>query len=174
MRGRAIAPTIIAVLLLVPLMLLLGACQLVEAPSHITYTYTITSLPKNRMANTADHAYSYRAGEQLSLSWQAHPDKATQETKPQAVSINAGLVGPFSTIGDLKGAMSFDNNNVIGGRIAAVAPAIQTNNWADQTVKTDLQLPTAPGYYMLVQRILVGKQGPAEPVPTGQIINIVK
>jgi hypothetical protein len=161
-------------LFFLPLVLLLGACQLIEAPTHITYTYTITSLPKSRMTNGADHAYSYRAGEQVALTWEAHQDKETQETKPQVVSIDAGLVGPFSTVNELKSAMSFDNNNVIDGRIAVVVPPIQTDNWTDKAVKTDLQLPTVPGYYMLVQRILVGKQGPPYPVPTGQIISVVK
>ncbi len=126
------------------------------------------------MTNPDDHAYIYRPGEQVSLSWTPHQGNETQDTKPQPVRIDAGLVGPFATINDLKAATSFDNNNVIGGRIATVAPPVQTNNWADKAVSTHLQLPTAPGYYILVQRILVNNQGSPYPVPTGQIINILK
>jgi hypothetical protein len=161
-------------LLLLPLIFLLGACQLEEASSHVTYTYSITSLPKDRMTNPDDHAYIYRSGEQVSLLWTPHQGNETQDTKPKPVRIDAGLVGPFATIDALKAAMSFDNNNVISGRIATVAPPVQTNNWTNKAVSTNLQLPTAPGYYMLVQRILVNNQGSPYPVPTGQIISILK
>jgi hypothetical protein len=166
--------TVALPLLILPLAFLMGACQLVEASSHITYAYSIMSLPKDRMTNPEDHAYTYRAGEKLPLSWIPRKDKETQDTKPQTISINAGLVGPFATIDALKSDMSFDSNNVTGGRIAAIAPPLQTNNWTNKAVMTDLRLPTAPGYYMLVQRILVGRQGPPYAVPTGQIISILK
>jgi len=161
-------------LLLLPLIFLLGACQLEEASSHVTYTYSIMSLPKDRITNPDDHAYIYRSGEQVSLLWTTHQGNETQDTKPKPVRIDAGLVGPFATIDALKVAMSFDNNNVISGRIATVAPSVQTNNWTNKAVSTNLQLPTTPGYYMLVQRILVNNQSSPYPVPTGQIITILK
>lgn len=166
--------TVTLPLLLLPLILLLGACQLVEAQTHIAYTYSIMSLPKDRVTNPEDHAYTYRAGEQLSLSWVPHQDKETQDAKAQPVIINAGLVGPFSTLDELKSAISFDSNNVVSGHITATATPIQTNNWTNKAVTTDLHLPTTPGYYLLVQQILVGKQGPPYAVPTGQIISILK
>lgn len=161
-------------LLLLPLVLLLGACQLEEASSHVTYTYSIMSLPKDRMTNPDDHAYIYRPGEQVALLWTPHQGSETQDAKPKPVTINAGLVGPFATIDALKAAVSFDNNNVLSGRISTVAPPVQTNNWSNKAVSTNMQLPTSPGYYMLVQRILVNNQGSSYPVPTGQIINILK
>jgi hypothetical protein len=163
-------------LLVLPLAFLVGACQLVEAPTHITYTYSIKSLPKDRITNPDDRFYTYRTGEQIPLTWQASRGKDTTDTKPQPVRIDAGLVGPFSTIDALKSDESFDNNNVLGGRIAVTIQPIQTNNWTDKSATTNLPLPTslAPGYYMLVQRILMGNQGTPYPVPTGQIINIMK
>jgi hypothetical protein len=163
-------------LLVLPLVFLMGACQLEEAPTHITYTYSITSLPKDRITNSDDRSYTYRAGEQIPLTWAPGRGKDTQDTKPQPVRIDAGLVGPFSTIDALKNAESFDNNNVTSGRIAVTIQPIQTNNWTNKAAMTNLQLPTslAPGYYMLVQRILVANQGTPYPIPTGQIINIMK
>lgn len=159
-----------------PLTFLMGACQLVETPTHITYTYSITSLPKDHMTKSDTLSYTYKAGEQIPLTWDAIQGKDTAGTKPQPVRIDAGLVGPFSTIDELKKDESFDNNNVLGGRIAATIQPIQTNNWSDRPATGNLQLPTslAPGYYMLVQRILVSNQGPPYAVPTGQIINVVK
>lgn len=155
---------------------LVGACQLAEAPTHVTYTYSMTSLPKDHITESDTRSYTYKAGEQIPLTWEAIQGKDVTGTKPQPVRIDAGLVGPFSTIDALKSDESFDNNNVLGGRIAATIQPIQTNNWTDKPATTNLQLPAslAPGYYMLVQRILVGNQGPPYAVPTGQIIDITK
>ncbi len=163
-------------LLILSLAFLVGACQLVEAPTHITYTYSITSLPKDHITNSDSRSYTYRAGEQIPLTWEPGRGKDTQNTKPQPIRIDAGLVGPFPTISALKNDESFDNNNVIGGRIAVTIQPIQTDNWTNKPAMTNLQLPTslAPGYYMLVQRILVNNHGTPYPVPTGQIIDIVK
>jgi hypothetical protein len=159
-----------------PLAFLIGACQLVEAPTHITYTYAITNLPNNRLTDSNGRFYTYKIGEHITLTWDPSRGKDTTDTKPQPVRIDAGLIGPFATIEALKSDESFDNNNVLGGRIAVTIQQIQTNNWTNQPATTNLQLPTslAPGYYMLVQRILVGHQGTAYPVPTGQIINVTK
>ncbi len=169
---RAVALPLFAL----PLAFLVGACQLVEAPTHITYTYSITSLPKDHITKSGTRSYTYKAGEQIPLTWDAIQGKDAVGTQPQPVRIDAGLVGPFSTIDALKSDESFDNNNVLGGRIAVTIQPIQTNNWTDKPATANLQLPSslAPGYYMLVQRILVNKQGPPYAVPTGQIINIVK
>ncbi|EFH81347.1 hypothetical protein [Ktedonobacter racemifer] len=161
-------------LLLLQLMLIVSACGLTEAPTHKTYTYsTVASLPKDRVTNPQEVAYTYQTGENVVLSWATQSGQDTLANKPQSVKIEAGLVGPFTSIESLKKAISFDGNNITGHVQATITP-IQTNNWSDKAVDANLQLPSSmpAGYYMLVQRIQVG-QGYQPPVPTGRIIKVI-
>ena len=161
-------------LLLLQLMLIVSACGLTEAPTHKTYAYaTVASLPKDRLTNLQEAAYTYQTGENIVLSWATQPGQDTLDNKPQPIKIEAGLVGPFASIESLKKAISFDGNNITGHVQATITP-IQTNNWSDKAVDANLQLSSSmpTGYYMLVQRIQVG-QGYQPPVPTGRIIKVV-
>lgn len=173
-RNIRLMRSIILPFLLLTLALLTTACNLTEAPTHKTYTYsTLANLPKDRLASASEAAYTYQAGETVPLSWAAQPGQDTLNSKPQGIKIDAGIVGPFDSIDALKKAISFDGNS-INGQIQATIPAIQTNNWSDKTAEADLKLPDtlAPGYYMIVQRIQTSGQRAQATVPTGRIIKI--
>ncbi|QBD79528.1 hypothetical protein EPA93_27525 [Ktedonosporobacter rubrisoli] len=163
-------------LLALGILALVSACGIAEAQIHTTYAfYSPMTLPKDRHTIPDDPSFVYRTGEQIGLTWTPQPNGETQNDQPQQVTIEAGLVGPFASVADLKSAESFDGNT-ISGRVAIFTPPIKTNNWANKSQGLSLALPNAlaPGYYMLVQRIRVGDQGPKQPIPTGSIINIMK
>lgn len=159
--------------LLLLLLLLITACGITQVPTHQTYSYTFTGLPQNRLTNPDEPAHIYQLGEQLELTWNAQPGPEVPATEPQPVSIEVGLVGPFASLEDLHAALSFDNSTIKGPVTLTMEP-IKTDNWAGKRITANLSLsdPVTPGYYMLVQRTLVGDQGPSELLPTGNILHI--
>jgi hypothetical protein len=162
-------------LLSLVLLVLLSGCGLADLPTHTTYSFsTFSGLPPERKTDPNEPAYQYRLGERIDLAWPAQKSATTTDQQPQSIKIEAGLVGPYTSLDDLKRATGFDNNVVSGQMITSISP-IQTNNWSSKTVASTLSLPTslAPGYYLLVQRIQLGKH-PAGLSPTGSIINVLK
>ncbi|GHO46256.1 hypothetical protein [Ktedonospora formicarum] len=161
-------------LFLFVLTLMLTACNLTEAPSHATYTYSnIASLPKDHLTSPGDTAFTYPVGGEVPLSWSAQPGQDTLANKPTAIQIDAGIVGPFTSMDELKKAISFDGNT-IKGRIQATIQPIKTDNWNGKNAETFLKLPTTiqPGYYMIVQRIQTAGQRTQAVVPTGRVLKI--
>ena len=120
------------------------------SPPHQTYSYGKFS--------TVDPSKDFHPGDELTLEWEALPEKTVSAAAPDQITLLAGLYGPFDSVDQLKEVMSFNGAPKPPpakdlSDAAVGANPIETNSWSNETYTSTLALPSTlqPGYYSLVR-----------------------
>lgn len=90
----------------------------------------------------------WHAGDHVTLHWTSRPISTTDST-PYSVTLRLTLTGPFSTVDQLKSAMS--KSSKPAGVRTVEAPALDVTDFTGGSPASELALPAdlPPGYYNL-------------------------
>ena len=122
---------------------LLAACSPSSSVNAITYPAYSYACCTEITAITI-----WQPGQHVTLHWMAQPSKTTDVT-PHAVVLSLTLTGPFSTVDQLKSAMT-GGSKPPGVRTIS-APDVRVTQFTGGTPASELDLPASlpPGYYNL-------------------------
>lgn len=138
----------VPLLLWVFLWLVLVSCSTnaTTTPLHTTYNYGNLATLSSESVSPGDH---------ISLTWTPIRGPDAAEAAPTKLTLQADLVGPYSSPQALKEVLQHSSCSTIPGRVVASIVPIQTDDWTNTTYTSMLVLPSslASGYYGLVQRV---------------------
>lgn len=123
-------------------------------------TLVACSSQQDQGALFGDHSYAccnetltgqpiWHAGEDVKLHWYASPPARTTDPTAHRVDLKLTLTGPFTTVTDLKSAVSLNGESA--GTRTVRAPTVVTTDRSADTPLSDLTLPgdLPAGYYNL-------------------------
>lgn len=140
---------------------LLLACA-TNSTLHKTYNYARFSCPieAHFASGSQFSTLEKQDTSALTIKWQPHPGPDTSATTPSQVTLQVELIGPLPSLDSFQQNLQSDGSMKYFPTtpVVAAAPAIQTNDWTNQTYASNIQLPQklVSGYYQVLEMIDIG------------------
>lgn len=128
------------------------------ANHHTTYNYANITCPIGVLPQPGNQFSTLEKPDiqVLTIKWQARPGPDISATTPLQVTLQAKLLGPFSSLDVFQQIFQDGSTKYLPDNpVVAVAPTIQTTNWVNQTYMSNLQFSQklVAGYYQVVETI---------------------